>query len=559
MANSPAYDDDIPDEHLFDEPTFDEGWRSRNTSAVQEPLVKREPLVVSHPFLPRDAADLSAPPSPLDADATRDLKSAQTRLGDALPKDGWLTDFVRMMVPMTSSPTEFHLAAGLAALSSALGNRIKDKNWGISIYPNLWQLVVAPSGNWHKTTSMVAVEDLLELAGANVMLPNDFSRESLLTAISEKPDGLLTFGEFASLLQTGRKDFGQGISADLTSLFDGRKQWTRKLQSKTYTIRRPAFNIYSGSTIDWLEDLLSDAELRSGFVYRFLFCTARHKNTERLTTGDPDRALQNRLVGGLRRVIEVAPTIRPDDEQAEAVIVTLTDEAKHAWEEFVRELTKVEESGSHATNLLSFFPRYQTYARKLAMLYRMSACAFDSKANPLIIDLTAMQAAIAYVRLCWKNTTHMFENEWAGTKEAKELRQVSERIPKGGIWQTEVMRGLHMKKFLFSQCLETLLETEEIVREPRLPSDLGLVRERGVKANWLSRGPKHPEVLALTKDKPKVKQGWRLEQEQEWDEAVARENAIVATAPSTAKPTASTHKSQVMPDPDASVEGSAAR
>jgi hypothetical protein len=107
--------------------------------------------------------------------------------------------------------------------------------------------------------------------------------------------------------------------------------------------------------------------------------------------------------------------------------------------------------------------------------------------------------------------------------------------------------------------LETLLETEEIVREPRLPSDLGLVRERGVKANWLSRGPKHPEVLALTKDKPKVKQGWRLEQEQEWDEAVARENAIVATAPSTAKPTASTHKSQVMPDPDASVEGSAAR
>jgi hypothetical protein len=469
----------------------------------------------------------TASKEPLDLDAQRDLKASQARLGDALPTEGWLAEFVKMAIPMTSAPTEFHLAAGLNALGSALGNRVKIRNWGGNIYPNLWTLVVAPSGNWHKTTSINMAEELLAKSGLDVSIPSDFSRESLLKQVGEKPAGLLTIDEFATLLQLGRKDYGQGILSDLTRIYDSKDEWKRALMTKEFVIRRPALSIYAATTIDYLEELVTPADLRSGFFYRFLFVTAAQKNTNRKNTDDPATVTQNRLIAGLHRLTEIAPALMPNDEKACAVLVERTPEARRLWEDWTDELDVEVESGRHAPSLAGFFQRLQTYGLKLGMIYRASACAFDPSANPLIVDEAAMKAAIACCKMVLANTIHLFEEDWADSKEARELRKVEEAIGKGCA-RTEAMRRLHMKKWTFDQNLDTLVETERITRTTRTNTDLGLSRDRIRPVEWLAPGPKHSTNIAKERNKPKREPN--TDWEQDWDAASAAETPLVLVA-----------------------------
>ena len=54
-----------------------------------------------------------------------DLRAAKTRLGAAMPDDGWLAEYLRAVTPYTDAPVEFHLASGLAALSGAVGSWLR--------------------------------------------------------------------------------------------------------------------------------------------------------------------------------------------------------------------------------------------------------------------------------------------------------------------------------------------------------------------------------------------------------------------------------------------------
>lgn len=491
--------------------------------AVLFPLAGDEaPFQPSLPALPAPVEDEvpavwipAARPVSLDDDAQRDLKASQDRLGDALPRNGWLAEFVRMAIPMTSSPTEFHLAAGLTAIAAVLGNRVRMRNWGTTIYPHLWTLVVAPTGNWHKTTSVNMVTELLRHTSLDVKLADDFGRESLLVEISARPAGLLTIDEFTTLLTVGKKDFGQGILADLTRVYDGQHEWRRKLMNREWIIRRPALSIYAATTIDWLQELVTPADLRAGFFQRFMFVTSTQKNADRKRTGNIDQLAHNRLVAGLERLAKIAPTIEPSDLGAIAIDVVNSPEAAAMWDGWLDKLNSEIENGNHPQYMVGFLNRLQTYGLKLAMIYRASACAFDSSANPLIVDAEAQRAAISYCDLIWQNTIHLFENEWADSKEARELQRVEEAIGRG-CWWTEALRRTHIKAMTFRPLVETLIESERILVDDMVQTG----RERNRTAKWLSPGPNHRSVLAKARNKPTP--AWV----REWDRAAAGEKPL---------------------------------
>lgn len=438
----------------------------------------------------RPLAPIPTVPAPaLDADAQRDLENSEQRLGDALPETGWLPEFIKLVVPMTSAPTEFHLTAGLHALSAVLGNRIQTFKWGRSYYPGgVWTLVVAPSSRWRKTTSMEYADDLLADSGLDLKLPDDFSRESLLAAVAKKPAGLLTIDEFAALLQTGRKDYGQGILADLTRIWDGKRKWVKELRKESFTIRRPAVNIYAATTIDWLQELVSHADLRSGFYGRFLFMGAAEPNTNRLSATHFDTNLRNRLIAGLHRLSEVAPALDPTQDDQQAVEAVLTPEADAVWKAWSLDLEARGESDAHPSYLRGLLDRHQVYGLKLAMVYRASACAFDRSLDPLTIDEAAMKAAIAYCELAWKHTVQLFEEDWAGTKEARILQDIEDKVPVPyGVPQTELMRKMRMKARELHDYLNTHIESEVLEIQDRFMGS----GERRKATKWIVPGPNH--------------------------------------------------------------------
>lgn len=425
---------------------------------------------------------------PLDADAERDLKAARVRIGAALPEDGFLGDYVRYCVPLTSAPPEFHLAAGLSVLGAALGNRICDERWGQRFYPSIWIVIVAASSFMKKSTSLNLAERLMDDAGLDVRHSPDGSREGLLTEYGRKPGGISIYDEFGGFLAANKSDYRAGLREDLTTLYGGRN-WSsaRRDQSKAIVIKRPAINILGATTINWFEDRITIADTAGGFLVRFLYMTADRE--ERATDRDdsqPNAIERNRLIAALSRINKIAPL--HSDMQPPAM-VAWTPEAKEALKIFMAGWEK-EVAGDVGNNsvLDSMASRLSAYVIKLAMLYRVSASAFDGQANPLDIDADSVARAIAFVRLAWKNGTNLFEN-MATDKDQQAMRMILERIGNGNT-RTTVLRGTKMKARDFQEYLNTLIQRDEVVSEELFPPK-GVQKVRARKVEWLAPGPAH--------------------------------------------------------------------
>jgi Protein of unknown function (DUF3987) len=319
------------------------------------------------------------PPSALDASAEADWADSRKRLGLALPAEGWLGLAVRSAIPTTSAPTEFHLAASIAALAVALGNRVCWNNWRRDTYPHLWHLVVAPSGSWHKTTSIGHIAYLLGRAGLKELLyASEGSQEAIVSSFGKRPVGLMVFNEFAGFLHNAQKDYARGLPVNFTELYDTPDEWLRTLKSGDVVVRRPALNIFGTTTIDYFQELVKASDIQSGFYYRFMILTANKKNTERRLTVESDPAEEQALIAGLRRVSALGTN---GDPEAPPRRITLTDEAVAVWNAWVDEMVADMATGNIPSYLEGFIQRLQTTSVKLAMIYNASAWAFDDKVD----------------------------------------------------------------------------------------------------------------------------------------------------------------------------------
>src|SRR5688572_20949822 len=99
----------------------------------------------------------------------------------------FLHAFVRYLQRPTDCPAEFHVHAGMAALSIALGNRVWCDGWARPIYPNLWMVLIASSG-FGKSVPLDMSEAVVRIAGLRAsVLPDSFSQEALYAMLGRQP------------------------------------------------------------------------------------------------------------------------------------------------------------------------------------------------------------------------------------------------------------------------------------------------------------------------------------------------------------------------------------
>jgi hypothetical protein len=88
------------------------------------------------------------------------------------------------------SDPAFHLSTGLFLLSTAVARRVYVQAGIQQIYPNLYQLIVAPSTIHHKTTAMHVGNALLKQAGLDILLlANRQTPESLISELGTLQPG----------------------------------------------------------------------------------------------------------------------------------------------------------------------------------------------------------------------------------------------------------------------------------------------------------------------------------------------------------------------------------
>jgi hypothetical protein len=440
-----------------------------------------------------------------------DLRAAKIRMGAAMPDEGWLAEYLRAVTPLTDAPVEFHLASGLAALSATIGNRLWAQHWGQNVFPHLWTVLVAPSSFWRKSTSISQAERLLSEAAPDAVYPSDFSREKFLRILAKDPAGMLTLKEFGGFLATLGRDYMGGMKENLTELYDGPDLFKRSLQSDTIEIKRPAITLLGATTLDWLEGRITEGDLQGGFLARFLFVTAREKASSKGLTGGMAYEVRMRLRDALHDLHGRAPMeVKYSPEAAEQL-----DEWMQGWE---AEVTQT----SHRADLSGFAVRLQTYAVKLAMLYRVSAVAFEDVTDEHHVDAVSVTQAIAYCRVLWSSVASLIDEKIAITKEAKELRRLDGIIGKGTT-RSQALKLSKLKARDFDQYLDTLVQGGDVRIVKVKASEVGLDRERDTTVTWLARSTMnghavHPDMSRLrTTAVPSSSLEFPGEPEPEWN------------------------------------------
>jgi hypothetical protein len=224
----------------------------------------------------------------------------------------WLRQYVDYARSVTDAPLMFHVGAALVALAGAVGSSV---SWtgggGRENWPHLWILLLAPSGIYRKSTSVDLACDVLERACQNRILDREFSPERFIRNLAEHPTSVLKEAEFSSLLERMKASYMTGLKQRLTELYDCVPAYSRHISGENakigdrVTITRPALSVLAASTTDWLVSSVTETDVRSGFLPRFLWFASFTRETEPEGgyLAEPDYHVRNELV---RRLGEIA-------------------------------------------------------------------------------------------------------------------------------------------------------------------------------------------------------------------------------------------------------------
>ena len=418
-----------------------------NTKGQNEPYTEKEALTSLRKAFER------SPRQPWQRDVERVLIPKHKRpepqeFLDIIPEASFLDLYSQYCLSITDAPAEFHLANGLSVISSIIGNRIWFDAWGEHVYPNMWQVILAPSGFFRKTTSMKLGMKLVKRARPQAILANDFTREKLVDTLSEKQFGVIPVWEFGALLQNIGREYNSGLKEFLTEIYDT-GDYTRDTRSSgSVKIEGCALSIIAGSTIDWIIDRINGGDLRSGFLARFLFWPATRKNGWRGFGDTANVTINASMLSFVDCLAEMKGEATFDAE----VIVLY-----NAW---LREHENEVNTHALPVELQGFYTRIGTYVLKLAVLYQLSLSL------SLEVTMEAMSYAIKLAEYLKSHLIRLIEDELVFTRDGKEIKRIKEIIQSAGtIERAELVRKAKMQSRRLDGLLMTLQQGEELVTE----------------------------------------------------------------------------------------------
>ena len=189
--------------------------------------------------------------------------------GEQGPWRGFMGRWIRYGQSRTDAPVEFHEIAAHILIAAAI-NRNRWLELGHkTIYPSIYGLCLADSGE-RKSTPMDYAE---EACPKGLRLANDYSPEALIADLDERQQarGIAFIDEAGRLLGTMRKhQYGEGMKDLLNNLWDTPNEIDRKLMKATFHLESVYLNILMATTRSRFVDVVSPEDITSGFLARFL-------------------------------------------------------------------------------------------------------------------------------------------------------------------------------------------------------------------------------------------------------------------------------------------------
>lgn len=229
----------------------------------------------------------------------------------------WLDNYL-VYTENSESPLSYHVWCGLSVIAGALQRRVYLK-WGLGqvIYPNLYVVLIGPSGRTRKGVAIGIAKDFLkQIPGVTVTPESSSGRQAMILAMKraitnfqDPSDGRIKFHCSVTAFSEELSVFlGQGDIAylsNLTDWYDSKDDWEYETVGRGKdTLQGLCLNMLGGTAPDWIQSMIPPEALGGGFTSRIIFIVEEVKRKlvpEHFIT-DEEYVLEEKLSRDLERI-----------------------------------------------------------------------------------------------------------------------------------------------------------------------------------------------------------------------------------------------------------------
>lgn len=247
----------------------------------------------------------------------------------------WLDGYLKY-TDNTESPISYHTWCGLSVIAGALQRRVY-LQWGLAetIYPNLYVVLIGPSGRTRKGTAIgIAKSMLKQTAGVTVVPESSSGRQAMILAMKrasknfEDPvDGKIKFHCSVTAFSEELSVFlGQGDIAylsNLTDWYDSKDDWEYETVGRGKdSLQGLCLNLCGGTAPDWIQSMIPQEALGGGFTSRVIFVVEEKKRkiVPEYVVDDATKELGNKLVRDLERIANLSGEMTFDKDGKDAYV-----------------------------------------------------------------------------------------------------------------------------------------------------------------------------------------------------------------------------------------------
>lgn len=368
------------------------------------------------------------------------------------------------------SPQCFHIWVALGIIAATLGRRVWMESSGSAteegyykLYPNLYVILVSPSGVGMKGTALNLGIELLDASAVPVdVLRGKISSTRLITRLAgsaianadHNAEMLIFSQEFKVFTKGVMRD--SSLIEDLTDLYDNKTFDYETEHSVRQQIKHPCINILGGSTPEWLSGGSAGDIMSGGFGARILpiSVTQEEKEIAWATKTKSEKALQEKLIHDL------------------VDIGTLTGQfyVTQAAHDFFE--TWYMRRKSLRTLLDSRLDGY--FSKKHDKILRLSMILSASQSSEMAVDVSHIQAALALLEENEKHLLFAYGGA-AANVEARYRDQVLAKIEeKGEVSHTDLAQYFYhglgrkgLREVIFGLCEEKVIEAFTVTTKSR--------------------------------------------------------------------------------------------
>jgi hypothetical protein len=165
-------------------------------------------------------------------------------------------------------------------------------NWGLgrTIYPNLYVVLIGPSGRTRKGVAIGVAKDFLKsIPGVTVTPESSSGRQAMILAMkralvnfTDPTDGKIKFHSAVTAFSEELSVFlGQGDIAylsNLTDWYDSKDDWEYETVGRGKdTLQGLCLNLMGGTAPDWIQSMIPQEAVGGGFTSRVIFIVEENK------------------------------------------------------------------------------------------------------------------------------------------------------------------------------------------------------------------------------------------------------------------------------------------